>query len=66
MKKLRTALVPFVIGLVISIPTIVVLAQCAETIVHNGKVCTLVGQNCSGNVCVCAYNCGPKPVNESE
>ncbi len=59
MKKLRLTLVSFVIGLVVSIPAVAVLAQCEASIVVDGKTCSLVGSNCSGNVCVCAYICGP-------
>lgn len=60
MRKLRLTLVSFVIGLVVSVPAVAVLAQCAPTIIVEGKVCTLNGTNCTGEgVCVCAYTCGP-------
>lgn len=59
MKKLRIALVSFAVGLVLSIPTVAVLAACDPTIVYNGQTCTLAGESCSARVCVCAYICGP-------
>jgi hypothetical protein len=64
MKKLKVALVSLVVGLVLSIPTVAVLAcdpHCAATITVNGKICTFVGGDCNPEctVCACAYNCGP-------
>ncbi len=57
MKTLKLALVSFTIGLVLSVPTVAVFAQCAQMIVVQGKRCTLVGENCGSDVCVCAYIC---------
>lgn len=66
MKRLRIAVVSFAITLFLSLSTLAVLAACEPSIVFKGKTCVLVGENCSGNVCVCAYNCGPiTPVNEN-
>jgi len=64
MKKAKAALVAFAVGLVLSMPTVAVLAcdpNCAATINVNGKTCTLVGGDCNSEctVCACAYNCGP-------
>ncbi len=59
MKKLKLALVSLMIGLVLSLPTVAVLAACDPTIRVGGKTCTLVGEECDQNVCVCAYICGP-------
>jgi len=65
MKKLKVALISFAVGLVLSIPAIAVLAECtpncSQTIVYEGKVCTLMGAGCNADcsVCSCAYNCGP-------
>jgi hypothetical protein len=62
MKKFKIALVSLTVGFVLSISTVAVLAACDSTITYEGKTCTLVGENCGGGVCVCAYNCGPAEV----
>jgi hypothetical protein len=59
MKKLKAVVLSLTVGLILSIPAVAVMAACDPTITYNGKTCVLVGENCSGNVCVCAYNCGP-------
>lgn len=66
MKKLKLTLVSFAVGLVLSIPTVAVLAACDPTIIFNGQTCTLVGQSCGGGVCVCAYICGPATEMEAQ
>ena len=65
MKKVKAALVSFAIGLVLSMPTVAVMA-CADTIWFGADVCKLVGSSCNadGSVCVCAYIC--KVVHEAE
>lgn len=65
MKRLRIAVVSFSISLFLSLSTLAVLAACDPTFVYKGKTCVLVGENCSGNVCVCAYNCGVVTPNEN-
>ena len=57
MKKLKLVLVSFTIGLFLSVPTVAVLAQCPMMIISGGHRCTLVGDNCDSDVCVCAYIC---------
>ena len=62
MKKLKLILVSFAVGLVLSIPTVAVLAcdpNCAPSVVVNGKTCPLVGGDCNAEctVCACAYDC---------
>lgn len=64
MKKLRAALLAFAVGLLLSVPTVAVLAcdpNCAPTVTVDGKTCTLSGGSCNAQctVCVCAYICGP-------
>lgn len=59
MKKLKVVFVSLVVGLVVSVPAVAVMAACDPSITFEGKTCVLVGENCSGGVCVCAYNCGP-------
>lgn len=59
MKRLKIALISLMVGFVLSVPTVAVLAACDPTITYDGKTCVLVGENCGGGVCVCAYNCGP-------
>lgn len=57
MKKLKLTLLSFVVGLVLAVPAVAVLAQCPQMIRVQGKNCTLVGENCGPDVCVCAYIC---------
>ena len=64
MKKVKAALVSFAIGLVLSMPTVAVLAcdpNCPPTIIVDGKTCTSAGGSCNAEctVCACAYICGP-------
>jgi len=63
MKTLKIALCSFMFGAVLSIAPMVAYAQCEQDIwvqdePSNCQVFhryTLVGQNCGGGVCVCAY-----------
>ena len=57
MKKLRLVLVSFTIGLILSVPTVAVLAQCPQMIIVHGQRCNLVGEDCGPDVCICAYIC---------
>jgi hypothetical protein len=62
MKKVKAVLVSFAVGLVLSIPTVAVLAcdpNCASSVDVNGKTCPLVGAECNNEctVCACAYDC---------
>lgn len=57
MKKLRLVLCSFTIGLVLSIPTVAVFAQCAQMIIIQGHHCMLVADNCDSDVCMCGYIC---------
>lgn len=57
MKTLKRVLVSFTLGLFISVPSVAVLAQCPQMIVFQGHRCSLVGENCDPDVCVCAYIC---------
>jgi hypothetical protein len=57
MKKLKVVLVSFALGLVLSISTVAVLAQCPQMIIVHGQHCSLAGENCGSDVCVCAYIC---------
>ena len=62
MKKFRITLVSLAVGLILSVAGIALAnlpGGCDPTIEYNGRTCVLVGENCSGRVCVCAYNCGP-------
>jgi hypothetical protein len=59
MKKYKLAFISLLVGLVLSLPAVAALAACDPTITFEGKTCVLVGENCGGGVCVCAYNCGP-------
>jgi hypothetical protein len=62
MKTFKLALGSFVVGAVLSIAPIGAYAACSEQIwVQDGSDChiynmySLVGSNCGGDVCVCAY-----------
>lgn len=57
MKKLKLTLVSFAVGLILSTSTVAVLAQCPQMIRYQGHTCSLVGENCDSDVCVCAYIC---------
>lgn len=65
MKRLKIAMLSFAVGLVLSSPTVAVLAECSPncdpTFTYKGHVCTLIGGECNAEctVCACAYNCGP-------
>lgn len=59
MQKVKLTLISLMFGLVLSLPAVAVLAACDPSITYEGKTCVLVGENCGGGVCVCAYNCGP-------
>lgn len=64
MKILKVSMLSFFIGAVLSIVPITVYAACDQTIVFDGKTCTLTGESCGDGVCVCSYNCGPVVLNE--
>jgi hypothetical protein len=62
MKTLKIALGSFLLGAALSVAPIVAYAACEEEIwVQDTSDCqvyhryTLVGSNCGGDVCVCAY-----------
>lgn len=62
MKPLKTAVLSFFVGIVLSAASITVYATCPETITwrdasqcHIEYTGTLVGSNCDEGVCVCAY-----------
>jgi hypothetical protein len=62
MKTLKIALGSFFVGIVLSLAPIVAYAACADEIwVQDSPDChefhryELVGSNCGGGVCVCAY-----------
>jgi hypothetical protein len=61
MKKFKLAILSLAVGLVFSLAGIALANKpaCDPTIDYGGRTCVLVGENCGGNVCVCAYNCGP-------
>ena len=62
MKTLKIVLASFFVGAVLSIAPLVAYAACEQEIwVQDDPDChvshryELVGENCSGGVCVCAY-----------
>jgi len=64
MKKLKLVIVSFAVGMLLSVPTVAVLAcdpNCAATVNIDGKTCTLAGGSCNAEctVCACSYICGP-------
>lgn len=59
MKSLKLGIISFFIGAMLSIVPISVYASCPPTRQEGKKSCWLTGENCSGGVCVCSYNCGP-------
>lgn len=62
MKTFKIVLASFFLGAVLSIAPIVAYAECEQYIwvqddadCHVSHMYELVGSNCSGDVCVCAY-----------
>lgn len=62
MKPLKTALLSFFVGAVLSAASITAYANCPATITwRDASECrieytgTLTGSNCEGGVCVCSY-----------
>lgn len=69
MKLLKTAMLSFFSGVLLSVASITAYANCPATITwrdagqcHIEYTGHLTGQNCDGGVCVCSYaadnNCG--------
>lgn len=64
MKKIRTILISFSIGLVLSLAPISIFAVCdaaiLERIGENWTICELEGEYCvyGTDTCYCLYNCG--------
>lgn len=64
MRKLKIGLMSFLVGIVLSIVPISVYAACDASLTyrdagncHIVHTCTLAGEECGSNVCICAYTC---------